>query len=126
MSKGDTITLFARVQGEPAPLKGFYYGRIEIKACPSVEVIEKEHSLKLIMSNARRDDTGIYTLKADNDHGQDQADVEVVVMVAPTKPRGPLKVDNIYAEGNARIKAPSINVEMSVCRMYSGMGTSRR
>ena len=38
-------------------------------------------------------------MKADNDHGQDQADVEVVVMVAPTKPKGPLKVSDIYAEG---------------------------
>ena len=42
---------------------------------------------------------GIYTLKADNDHGQDQADVEVIVMVEPSKPRGPLKVNDIFAEG---------------------------
>ena len=42
---------------------------------------------------------GIYTLKADNDHGQDQADVEVVVMVEPSKPKGPLKVFDIFAEG---------------------------
>ena len=53
VSRGDTITLSARVQGEPAPLKAWYYGRIEIKACPSVEVFEKEHSIRLIMSNAR-------------------------------------------------------------------------
>jgi len=43
--------------------------------------------------------SGIYTLKADNDHGQDQADVEVIVMVEPSKPRGPLKVNDIFAEG---------------------------
>ena len=42
---------------------------------------------------------GIYNLKADNDHGQDQADVEVIVMVEPSKPRGPLKVNDIFAEG---------------------------
>ena len=42
---------------------------------------------------------GIYTLKADNDHGQDQADVDVVVMVEPSKPKGPLKVYDIFAEG---------------------------
>ena len=28
VSKGATITLSARVQGEPAPLKAWYYGRI--------------------------------------------------------------------------------------------------
>ena len=73
--------------------------RIEIKACPSVEMIEKENSIKLVMMGARRDDTGIYTLKADNDHGQDQADVEVVVMVEPSKPRGPMKINDIVADG---------------------------
>ena len=74
--------------------------RIEIKACPSVEMIEKENSIKLVMMGARRDDTGIYTLKADNDHGQDQADVEVVVMVEPSKPRGPMKMNDITADGS--------------------------
>ena len=73
--------------------------RIEIKACPSVEMFEKENSIKLIMHGARRDDTGVYTLKADNDHGQDQADVEVVVMVEPSKPRGPMKINDITADG---------------------------
>ena len=63
VSKGQTITLSARVQGEPAPLKAWFYGRIEIKACPSVDIFEKEHSLRMIMQGARRDDTGVYTLK---------------------------------------------------------------
>ena len=62
-------------------------------------MIEKENSIKLVMMGARRDDTGIYTLKADNDHGQDQADVEVVVMVEPSKPRGPMKMNDITADG---------------------------
>lgn len=99
VSKNQTITLAAKVQGEPAPDKAWFYGRIEIKPCPSVEIIEKEHSIKLVMHGARRDDTGIYTLKADNDHGQDQADVEVIVMVEPSKPKGPMKIYDIYAEG---------------------------
>ena len=63
-------------------------------------MIEKENSIKLVMMGARRDDTGIYTLKADNDHGQDQADVEVVVMVEPSKPRGPMKMNDITADGS--------------------------
>ena len=31
------------------------------------------------MMNARRDDTGLYTLKIENEHGSDSADVSVVV-----------------------------------------------
>ncbi len=33
------------------------------------------------MLNSRRDDTGLYTLRVDNEHGSDSADVSVVVMV---------------------------------------------
>ena len=60
VSKGATITLAAKVKGEPAPEKAWFYGRIEIKACPSVEIIEKEYSIKLVMHGARRDDTGTH------------------------------------------------------------------
>jgi hypothetical protein len=51
------------------------------------------------MLNARRDDTGPYTLKVENDHGSDAADVNVVVTVAPSKPHGPMKIKDVYAEG---------------------------
>ena len=51
------------------------------------------------MMNARRDDTGIYTLKIENEHGSDSADVSVIVTVAPSKPHGPLKIHDVYAEG---------------------------
>ena len=58
VSKGATITLGAKIKGEPRPDLAWFYGRIEIKACPSVEIIEKEYSIKLVMHGARRDDTG--------------------------------------------------------------------
>ena len=59
VSKGAIITLGAKIKGEPRPDLAWFYGRIEIKACPSVEIIEKEFSIKLIMNGARRDDTGM-------------------------------------------------------------------
>ncbi len=51
------------------------------------------------MLNARRDDTGVYTLKIENEHGSDSADVTVIVTVAPSKPHGPMKISDVYAEG---------------------------
>lgn len=51
------------------------------------------------MLNGRRDDTGLYTLKVENDHGSDAADVNVIVMVAPSKPHGPMKIKDVFAEG---------------------------
>ena len=64
VSKGATITLSAKVKGEPIPEKAWYYGRIEIKACPSVEIIEREYMIKLVMHGARRDDTGSKKFKS--------------------------------------------------------------
>ena len=51
------------------------------------------------MLGARRDDTGLYTLRVENEHGSDTADVDVVVMDAPSKPRGPLKFNDIHGTG---------------------------
>ena len=47
VSAGQTIILSAKCTGEPPPAKAFFYGRIEIKPCGSVDVQEKEHSLKV-------------------------------------------------------------------------------
>ena len=51
------------------------------------------------MLGARRDDTGMYTLRVENEHGSDTADIDVVVMDVPTKPHGPLKISEVYGEG---------------------------
>jgi hypothetical protein len=56
------------------------------------------------MLNARRDDTGVYTLKIENEHGSDSADVSVIVTVAPSKPHGPMKISDVYAEGLLSVK----------------------
>ena len=62
VSAGQTIVLSGKCVGEPIPAKAFFYGKIEIKPCASVEVNEKEYSLKVTMLGARRDDTGICNL----------------------------------------------------------------
>ena len=49
VSHGQTIKLSAKVSGEPEPTKVWYYGKIEIKACPSVDIVETEHSIKVTL-----------------------------------------------------------------------------
>ena len=49
------------------------------------------------MVGARRDDTGVYTLRVENEHGSDTADVDVLVMDVPNKPHGPLKISEVSA-----------------------------
>jgi hypothetical protein len=46
VSQGQTIKLNAKVSGEPEPKKTWFYGKIEIKPCPSVDITETENSIK--------------------------------------------------------------------------------
>ena len=48
---------------------------------------------------AERKMTGKYTLTAKNKHGEDTADVEITVLGSPSKPRGPLDVTDVTANG---------------------------
>lgn len=43
--------------------------------------------------------TGTYRILATNEHGKDEADVEITVLSAPGKPGGPLKVSDVTKAG---------------------------
>lgn len=46
----------------------------------NVEVVNVDYNTKLTISDAKRKDNGIYEIIAENEHGKDEADVEVVVL----------------------------------------------
>src|SRR5699024_8791986 len=48
---------------------------------------------------ATRANSGIYTIRATNKHGEDEAEVEVTVLDRPSPPGGPLRVEDVHAEG---------------------------
>lgn len=43
--------------------------------------------------------TGTYRILATNEHGKDEAEVEITVLSAPSKPGGPLKVADVTKSG---------------------------
>ena len=43
--------------------------------------------------------TGIYVIRAMNEHGKDEAEVEFVVLGPPGPPEGPLEVTDVHKEG---------------------------
>lgn len=45
-----------------------------------------------------RGDSGIYTIKAVNENGEDQATVKVNVIGKPSAPNGPLDVKDVHAD----------------------------
>eukprot|EP00096_Caligus_rogercresseyi_P016211 TRINITY_DN878_c0_g1_i1.p1 TRINITY_DN878_c0_g1~~TRINITY_DN878_c0_g1_i1.p1 ORF type:complete len:1596 (-),score=294.53 TRINITY_DN878_c0_g1_i1:195-4982(-) len=97
---GQNISLFAKVEGEPQPdILWTYGGKIEIKQSMSIDINNKASSSKLTLFGGRKDDTGTYTMKASNKHGEDTIEFHVIVVVCPERPKGPLKIYAVNAQG---------------------------
>jgi len=64
-----------------------------------VDISTPENVAQLFNHNAKRGDTGEYTLLLENSEGSGKITVNVSVLDVPGMPTGPLKVDNLDAEG---------------------------
>jgi len=98
LCKGDNLTLKVKVQGEPVPDKAWFWGRREIKSSGTVNIDNTDNVSRITVFHLERADTGTFSVKAENEYGSAEMSVEVVVMVAPPKPKGPMRTDNITAE----------------------------
>ena len=99
IQRGEHLTLKVKVQGEPITEKSWFWGRREIKASGSVLVENTEYTSKLHIMCLERVDTGTFYFRAENVHGFAEIAVDVIVMVPPTKPKGPMRIDDICASG---------------------------
>ena len=98
MVKGDNLTMKVKVQGEPITDKSWFWGRREIKASGSVNIENTDYMSRITIFALERADTGTFSFRAENEHGMAESSLELVVQVAPNKPRGPLRIDDIFAE----------------------------
>lgn len=99
LCKGDNLTMKVKVQGEPITDKVWLWGKREIKASGSVNIENSDYMSRITVFNLERADTGTFRFRAENEHGMAEAAIDVVVMVAPHKPKGPMRTDNVTAEG---------------------------
>jgi len=106
LPKGENLVIKAKVQGEPITEKAWFWGRREIKTSGSVNIEDTEYTSKMTILNLERADTGTFTFRADNVHGSDEVSVDVNVMIPPQKPKGPMRIDGVYAEGCTAIWSP--------------------
>jgi len=97
--KGDTLTLKVKVKGEPVTEKAWFWGRREIKPCGTVVIDNSDYESKVSVFNLERADTGTFTFRAENTHGVAECSTEINVMVPPGKPKGPMKIEDVHAEG---------------------------
>lgn len=86
-----------KVRGEPAPTVTWHQNKKDV--LPECKVENVPYNTKMDIENAQRKHTGLYIIKAVNEHGQDEAEVEVTILSAPAKPKGPLKAENVTKNG---------------------------
>lgn len=96
---GQSVKLDVDVKGEPPPTITWSLGSKALSTSANMKIDNEDYNTKLTLTNTTRKDTGKYIIKAVNDSGQDEADVEVIVLDKPGKPEGPLEVTDVHKEG---------------------------
>lgn len=77
---GQNIKLEVDVEGEPPPTITWARGVKPVTTSATVKIDNVDYLTKIHISNTTRADTGKYTIKAVNDSGSDEADVEFIVL----------------------------------------------
>ena len=92
---GQTITLESRFEAEPEPTATWLIKSDEVKPDERISIKNEPYLAKLVIRDAKRSDTGKFTLKLTNLVGSDSASCEVTVLSEPGKPNGPLEVKDV-------------------------------
>lgn len=96
---GSNFAFPVSVSGEPVPTTKWLLNKREVRPNDRVKVKHEDYNTLLKVQNATRAESGTYTVTAENINGSDTADVKVTVLDVPSPPQGPLKVEDVHAEG---------------------------
>ncbi|XP_047491377.1 twitchin-like isoform X5 [Penaeus chinensis] len=96
---GQSFNFDVNISGEPVPDKKWQLKKKDIKPSGAILIKYSDYNTKLRATGASREESGTYTIMAENCNGKDSADVEVIVLDKPGAPMGPLRVSEVYAEG---------------------------
>ena len=96
---GQNFSFDVNVVGEPAPVTEWRLKDRKVLTSGLVKVTAEPYNTKLVVRGTTRANSGIYIIRATNEHGEDEAHVEVIVLDRPSPPGGPLLVENVHAEG---------------------------
>ncbi len=101
VSQGDNLHLAVKFKGDPVPDRQWFFGKAPLTSAIDTAVVnDKSHSSRIsILSTCRQKHSGRYEFRVTNEFGQETALIDVSVTVVPDKPKGPLKVDDLTADG---------------------------
>uniref|UniRef100_A0A0K0CTJ0 non-specific serine/threonine protein kinase n=1 Tax=Angiostrongylus cantonensis TaxID=6313 RepID=A0A0K0CTJ0_ANGCA len=96
---GQAIGWDVPVEGEPVPTVTWLWpDQREIRNGGRVKCDNPDYHSKLHIRQMERGDSGVYTIRAVNPNGEDEATVNVTVIDKPSAPIGPLDVNDVYAD----------------------------
>jgi predicted phage tail protein len=87
------------IEGEPAPTVTWSFKNYDQTKVENVTITNPEYLTSIVIEAAKRRQTGMYTIKAVNEHGEDEDEVEFVVLSPPGPPVGPLVISDVHKEG---------------------------
>ncbi|XP_041366543.1 twitchin-like isoform X3 [Gigantopelta aegis] len=93
---GEPLNIELGICGAPEPTVEWTRNGKPVGSRP--QMTSGETQAKLHIPRAERGDTGKYTIKVANAHGEDTADIKVIVLDKPGAPEGPLSVSDVTAE----------------------------
>lgn len=99
MRTGQMLHINADVEGEPAPKVTWTLKGKQLSTADRLKIENEDYKTTFIIAKVKRGDTGTYTVTATNPSGTDTVDFELIVLSKPSKPKGPLKVSDVKADG---------------------------
>jgi hypothetical protein len=95
---GQQLKLDVRISGEPIPEKIWCFNNAEVKSTAGLSLVHEDYKSKFLITAAKRSNSGTYFIKASNKNGEDQAELDLLVLGPPSIPVGPLSVLDIFAD----------------------------
>lgn len=77
---GKPIKYDVDVRGEPPPTITWIHIDQEVKPGGNIEITNVDYNTKFNINESIRKNTGLYKIKAVNEHGEDIAEVEITVL----------------------------------------------
>lgn len=87
------------IEGEPPPTVTWTFAGVDQSTLSDVDISNPDYSTSIVIKNAQRKQSGMYKIKAVNEHGEDECEVEFTVLGPPGPPEGPLEVFDVHKEG---------------------------
>ena len=98
LKAGQIMKLNVSVCGIPFPEVTFFKDGVDMMKVPGCSITNKDGSSELSISGCARKDTGKYKITAKNEFGEDDVEVEVVVIDKPSACTGPIRFITILKD----------------------------